>query len=52
MNTIQAAEALCTSLYETLQNTRQLVRHLKQQRKQDRLVRNTLESLKQLQGIA
>jgi|GEM_PF-3309975 len=51
MNTIQTAEALCTSLYETLQNTRRLVRHLKQQKKQDRLVRNTLESLKQLQGI-
>ena len=51
LNTIQTAEALCTSLYETLQNTRRLVRHLKQQKKQDRLVRNTLESLKQLQGI-
>ena len=48
---IQRAEALHTSLRETLAKNRELLTGLKHHRRQARLVRSTLSSLKQLQGI-
>ncbi|HEX4143087.1 MAG TPA: hypothetical protein VHY91_06025 [Pirellulales bacterium] len=51
-NPIEAAQALRTSLRETLASAHQLVRSLKRRQRQERLVANTLASLKQLQRLA
>ncbi len=51
MDVIAASEGLCHTLSDTLQITRRLVRNLKAQRKQNRLMRQTIASLKQLQGV-
>jgi hypothetical protein len=48
---IEQAEAVKTSLRETLTNTSELIASLKKHRKQSRLVRSTLASLRQLQSI-
>ena len=48
---IEQAEAVKTSLRETLANTSELITSLKKHRKQTRLVRSTLASLRQLQSI-
>ncbi len=48
---IEQAEAVKTSLRETLTNTSELISALKKHRKQSRLVRSTLASLRQLQSI-
>ncbi len=48
---IQQAEAVHVSLRQTLLQNRELLKALKQHRRQTRLVRSTLSSLKQLQGI-
>jgi hypothetical protein len=48
---IQKAEAVHASLRETLLQNRELLKALKQHRRQTRLVRTTLSSLKELQGI-
>ncbi|MHB1038187.1 MAG: hypothetical protein ACYC35_26405 [Pirellulales bacterium] len=48
---IQEAEAVKTALREAFAKTNDLITSLKRQRKQSRLVRSTLASLRQLQGI-
>ena len=48
---IEQAEAVKTSLRETLANTAELIAALKKHRKQTKLVRSTLASLRQLQSI-
>jgi len=48
---IEQAEAVKTSLRETLANTSELIASLKKHRKQTKLVRSTLASLRQLQSI-
>jgi hypothetical protein len=48
---IQQAEAVHESLRQTLLKNRELIQALKQHRRQTRLVRTTLSSLKELQGI-
>ena len=48
---IEQAEAVKTSLRETLTNTSELITSLKKHRKQTKLVRSTLASLRQLQSI-
>jgi hypothetical protein len=48
---IQQAEAVHASLRQTLLQNRELLKALQQHRRQTRLVRTTLSSLKQLQGI-
>jgi len=48
---IEQAEAVKTSLRETLTNTSELITFLKKHRKQTKLVRSTLASLRQLQSI-
>jgi hypothetical protein len=48
---IEQAEAVKTSLRETLTNTSELIASLKKHRKQTKLVRSTLASLRQLQSI-
>lgn len=50
VDVIADSENLCRTLADTLRVTQQLVRNLKQQRKQNRLMRATISSLKQLQG--
>lgn len=51
-NPIEAAQALRTSLRETLASAHQLVRSLKRRQRQERIVATTLASLKQLQRLA
>jgi hypothetical protein len=51
-NPIEAAQALRTSLRETLASAHQLVRSLKRRQRQERIVASTLASLKQLQRMA
>ena len=46
------AATLKASLRDVLRNTHELIRSLKRQRKQSRMVQNTLASLKQLQKSA
>ncbi len=48
---IDQAEAVKTSLRETLNHTSELIASLKKHRKQTKLVRSTLASLRQLQAI-
>ena len=48
---IEQAEAVKTSLRDTLTNTSELIAALKKHRKQTKLVRSTLASLRQLQSI-
>ena len=48
---IEQAEAVKASLRETLTNTSELIGALKKHRKQTKLVRSTLASLRQLQSI-
>ena len=48
---IEQAEAVKTSLRETLARTTELITALKKHRKQTKLVRSTLASLRQLQSI-
>ena len=48
---IEQAEAVKASLRETLTNTTELIGALKKHRKQTKLVRSTLASLRQLQSI-
>jgi hypothetical protein len=51
-NPIEAAQALRTSLRETLASAHQLVRSLKRRQRHERIVATTLASLKQLQRLA
>ena len=48
---IEQAESVKTSLRETLNHTSELISSLKKHRKQTKLVRSTLASLRQLQSI-
>jgi len=48
---IQQAEALRDSLHDSLLKTRELIVSLKREHRHTKLVRSTLSSLKQLQGI-
>ena len=48
---IEQAEALRDSLKDALDKTRDLVRVLKRQKKQSRIVESTLASLRQLQTV-
>lgn len=48
---IQQAESLKASLRTALIAARELIRGLRRQRKQSRLVQSTLASLRQLQGV-
>jgi hypothetical protein len=48
---IEQAEAVKTSLRDTLNRTTELITALKKHRKQSRIVRSTLASLRQLQAI-
>ncbi len=48
---IEQAETVKASLRETLTNTTELISALKKHRKQTKLVRSTLASLRQLQSI-
>ena len=48
---IEQAEAVKTSLRETLTNTSELISALKKHRKQSRLMKSTLASLRQLQTL-
>ena len=51
LDPIQQAQALKESLREALHKSSQLIVALRRQKKHDRLVRSTLASLKQLQGV-
>jgi hypothetical protein len=51
MDVIAASEGLCHTLADTLQITRRLVKNLKEERKSNRLMRQTIASLKQLQNV-
>jgi hypothetical protein len=48
---IRQAEALRTSLRDTLLKTNALLKGLKQHRRQSRALRNTIDSLRQLKGL-
>ena len=48
---IERAEAMKNTLQDAVSQTRDLIATLRQQQKQNRMVRSTLQSLKQLQGI-
>ena len=48
---IDQAETLRDSLQESLSQTRELITALKRQKKQSRLMKSTLASLRQLQSI-
>ena len=48
---IEQAEAVKTSLRETLTNASELIASLKKHRKQSRLMKSTLASLRQLQTL-
>ena len=48
---IDQAEALRSSLRETVAKTAELIAGLKRHRKQSKIVRNTLASLRQLQNL-
>ena len=49
---IEQAEALRSALRQALAQTNQLIVSLRRQRKQNRLMKSTLESLKDLQRVA
>ena len=52
MSPIEQAEALRATLRAALAQTNQLIVSLRRQRKQNRLMKSTLESLKDLQRVA